>query len=69
MNAFERIRRMHLGLSQAALAEIAGVDQSTVSRWEAGHASPSFWQLLAIRDHAREKAIEWSDSWFFEDAR
>lgn len=41
MSAIEHIRKTVLGLSQAQLAAIAGVKQSTVSRWERGELSPS----------------------------
>lgn len=41
MSPIEHIRKTVLGLSQAQFAEIAGVKQSTVSRWERGELSPS----------------------------
>lgn len=41
MSPIEHIRKAILGLSQAQLAAIAGVKQSTVSRWEKGELSPS----------------------------
>lgn len=36
------------GLSQARLAEIAGVDRKTVNRIENGHYSPTLETLLAL---------------------
>jgi len=36
-------RRRALGLTQAALAELAGVKRSTVIRWEQGESDPKLW--------------------------
>jgi transcriptional regulator with XRE-family HTH domain/tetratricopeptide (TPR) repeat protein len=36
-------RRRALGLTQAALAELAGVKRSTVIRWEQGESEPKLW--------------------------
>src|SRR5262245_38949692 len=44
-----RFRRQHL-VKQAALAEMLGVDQATVSRWEAGQIMPSFSIQRRLRD-------------------
>lgn len=33
--------RKRCGITQMQLAEIIGVDQSTISQWETGHALPS----------------------------
>lgn len=66
MNAIEYIRRVRLGLSQTALAEIASVDQSTVSRWENGLSEPTRDQMGVIRAFALAQGIEWQDRWFFE---
>jgi len=44
-----RIRKTVLGISQAEMAEIAGVSQGTVSKWEAGGAEPDLAQLARIR--------------------
>jgi len=41
--------RARLGLSQTALAQQLGVDQSTVSRWETGELSPSGPALILLR--------------------
>lgn len=68
MNTFEHIRKVKLGVSQSALAEIAGVDQSTVSRWESGPLAPGFWEMLRIREYARERGLSWEDRWFFDGA-
>lgn len=39
-SGFIRFYRLRLRLSQAELADVLGVDQSTVSRWEAGSVNP-----------------------------
>lgn len=33
--------RKHRGITQVQLAEIIGVEQSTISQWETGRAQPS----------------------------
>lgn len=48
MSPIERIRKSVLGLSQAQFAAIAGVRQSTVSRWETGELSPSIREVGRI---------------------
>lgn len=66
MSGISHIRKKVLGLSQAAVAEITGVSQATVSRWESGEMSPSLRELSLLRDFAREKGVPWDDSWLFE---
>ena len=66
MHPIEHIRKNVLGISQAALAGIAGVNQATVSRWEAGEYEPNRDELARIRDEARARGIAWNDRWFFE---
>jgi transcriptional regulator with XRE-family HTH domain len=68
MNSLLRIRTEVFRVSQAAMADIAGVDQCTWSRWERGLRDPSLVQLKAIRDEARRRRLRWNDSWFFEPA-
>jgi putative transcriptional regulator len=41
-------KRQELGLSQAKLAEQAGVDRKTVNRIENGHFSPTLTTLVAL---------------------
>jgi transcriptional regulator with XRE-family HTH domain len=53
-------------MTQASFAEVAGVTQATVSRWERGEFEPSRDELVRIRDEARRKRIRWRDSWFFD---
>jgi DNA-binding transcriptional regulator YiaG len=65
MNAIRHIRKNVFRLKQQEFAAIAGVQQSTVSRWERGEASPSLSEMAAIREAARGKR-GWSDRLFFE---
>jgi len=66
MHPIEHIRKKILGLNQAALADITGVTQATVSRWESGELEPGREELGRIRDAARARGIAWDDRWFFE---
>jgi transcriptional regulator with XRE-family HTH domain len=36
--------------SQAALAELVGVSESTVQRWESGHGLPDAWELVTLSE-------------------
>ena len=45
-----RARRIHQGLTQAELAEGAGVDRKTISRIENSRFSPSLINIYAIAD-------------------
>ena len=47
-----RFRRLR-ALKQAALAELIGVDQATVSRWESGRQSPDLAMQQRLRDLMR----------------
>lgn len=42
------VLRKQKGLTQAALAEIVGVEQPTIQRWEKGKREPELGQLLAL---------------------
>ena len=66
MNAMEYIRRRIFGVTQTAMAQIAGVNQSTVCRWETGATYPSQGEMQRIRQAARRRGIPWNDTWFFE---
>jgi DNA-binding transcriptional regulator YiaG len=74
MNALEHIRRNVFGIKQQEFATIAGVQQSTVSRWESGESVPSLDEMNRIRAEAAKRAAErklkvrWSDRFFFEAA-
>lgn len=64
MNAIKAIRTKVFEVTQTEFAEIAGVKQSTVSRWENGVA-PTLDEMRTIRQAAADRGIEWEDSWFF----
>ena len=66
MSAMTHIRKSVLDMSQAALAELTGVTQATVSRWEKGELSPDLNALSRIREEAQRRGKEWDDRWFFE---
>lgn len=42
-------------LSQAQLAELLGVEQATISRWETGKSKPSGPALVLLKQIATEK--------------
>jgi len=64
MNAIRHIRTEVFNLKQAEFAAVAGVKQSTVSRWENG-GEPSLEEMRAIRRAAIARGIQWNDEWFF----
>ncbi|WP_426313878.1 helix-turn-helix transcriptional regulator [Methylobacterium fujisawaense] len=67
MSEMAEIRKLVFGkrLTQAEFGRLAGVSQSTVSRWENGALNPTRDQMAAIRQAAFDRKIPWSDSWFF----
>lgn len=65
MNPIKHIRKNVLKMKQHEFAAIAGVNQGTVSRWEAGDLNPSLGEMAAIREAAKSKR-GWSDRLFFE---
>jgi hypothetical protein len=62
----EQIRRFVFAVKQSAFADIAGVSQATVSRWEAGELSPDLGHLHKIRDAAIDDDLPWDDAFFFD---
>lgn len=60
------IRRDLFRESQTRFAEITGVSQPTVCRWEKGEQEPTRDKLALIRAEARKRRIFWSDAWFFD---
>lgn len=67
MNAIEHIRCRVLDVTQAEMAAIAQVAQSTVSRWERGEMMPNSAALARIRAYALKSKIKWSDSFFWAE--
>lgn len=65
MNAIRHIRKVILGVTQARLAEIAGSNQATVSRWENGTLHPDRAQMARILEHARAANVALSPEDFF----
>lgn len=65
MSPIRHIRTEVFQLKQAEFAAVAGVKQSTVSRWENG-GEPSLEEMRAIRRAAAERGIDWDDAWFFQ---
>lgn len=65
MNAMRQIRTEVFKLRQHEFAAVAGVQQSTVSRWENGGA-PTLEELARIRAAAKERRLKWRDEWFFD---
>lgn len=49
-----RILRRYHGLKQSVLAEMIGVDQATISRWENGHQEPDLRGKRRMRDLLRK---------------
>ena len=64
MSEIRRIRIEVFKLTQSEFASVAGVKQSTVSRWERGGA-PTLDELRSIRSAALSRGIDWRDEWFF----
>lgn len=61
----KHIRKQVLKVTQRRLAEIAGVSQATVSRWEDGELSPDLTEMAAIRSEAINLGRDWDDALFF----
>lgn len=63
------IRKKVFGLTQQEFAGIAGVQQSTVSRWENGDAAPSLDEMNRIRAEAAKRKLKrkWDDRLFFAE--
>ncbi len=67
MNTIKHIRKTVFDMTQAEFAVIAGVKQSSVSRWERG-VQPSLEEMRAIRKAAIDMNLPWDDAMFFEPA-
>ncbi|WP_425375534.1 helix-turn-helix domain-containing protein [Rhizobium azibense] len=66
MSTLKHIRKNVFRLRQDEFAQIAGVHQATVSKWEAEILYPDFKNLVSIRSEARSRDLDWNDAWFFE---
>lgn len=70
MNAIHYIRKKVFGVTQQEFAALAGVQQSSVSRWERGVA-PTLEDMQRIRAAAtapgRKLKRKWRDDLFFAD--
>lgn len=66
MNAIKHIRKNVFKATQQEFAEIAGVQQSTVHRWERG-VPPTLTEMNAIREAARARKLKWNDALFFNE--
>jgi transcriptional regulator with XRE-family HTH domain len=53
---FARRRREELGLTQERVAELCGVGQDVVSRWESGQREPR--DLASVRRYAAALQVE-----------
>lgn len=64
------IRKKVFGVTQQEFASIAGVQQSTVSRWENGLAAPTLDEIGRIRDAAATRKLKrkWNDRLLFGEA-
>jgi transcriptional regulator with XRE-family HTH domain len=67
MNRIRTIRVDVLGYSQKQLAEIAGVAQATVSRWENGVDTPTLAQAAQIAQAIRARGLRFDERAFFDD--
>lgn len=67
MSAIRHIRKKVFGVTQQEFAAIAGVQQSTISRWENGEAAPTLDEMGRIREAAKGRKLKskWDDRLFF----
>ena len=68
MTTLRRIRREVFGLTLVEMAAIAGVAQSTISKWENGIHRPDLQAMARIRSAALARKLAWDDAWLFEAA-
>lgn len=66
MNALKHIRKNLFQAKQQEFAQIAGVQQSTVSRWENGSGAPTLEEMQRIRSAALAAGLVWDDRLFFD---
>ena len=63
-----RIRVDLFRCDQTEMAAVAGVTQSTISRWESGNGSPDLDALSRIRAEAKRRRLRWRDGALFGDS-
>lgn len=68
MENLRRIRKQLFRVSQVEFAEIAGVTQATVSRWESGILAPGLVELDRIRAAAKSRRLKLRAEEFFSEA-
>ena len=66
MLPIKHIRAKVFGMTQSAFAEVAGVSQATVCRWENSEFEPNRNELARIREAALASGKPWDDAWFFD---
>ena len=66
INVMKSVRDI-LSLRQNKIAEIAGVSQATVCRWEQGQWEPNRDELERIRNYALQQGYDWDDAFFFPE--
>jgi len=69
LNAIHQVRKHVFGVTQQQFAEIAGVQQSMVSRWENGQSAPTLEEMQRIREAAASRKLlrRWRDDLFFAE--
>jgi transcriptional regulator with XRE-family HTH domain len=66
MNPIRDVRVRLFAITQQEMADIAGVRQPTVSRWERDLLQPNLDALSRIRREALRRGLRWNDRLFFE---
>jgi DNA-binding transcriptional regulator YiaG len=64
--SIQHIRTKVFKLTQAKFAELIGIDQAMVSRWESERSEPGLTQMGKIRKLAKRRVGKgWKDSFFW----
>jgi transcriptional regulator with XRE-family HTH domain len=69
VNQLKHIRVAVLDMTQAAFADLVGVSQATISRWEQGEGSPTLDHLQLIRAEFFRRRIPWREASLFNAAQ
>ncbi len=67
-NPIKSIRKNLFAVSQTVFGQLAGVNQSTVARWESGQISPTLEEIAKIRAEAFSRGLTWDDAALFGQA-